>query len=1209
MESCFGVRILSNYFHWRATHFTGVAMFRFTSLFSCTTTITINAMKTLLITLIALLIVTGFTQGICATNPTRVQLEQGFLHPAKRYYPETWFHLNGKNISKAGLTADLEAIHYSGMQGIQLFNKKGPAYPNVEQISILSPEWEDMIAHVADETERLGLKLTMQNCPGWSMAGGPWMSAEQSQRELVEHEFHFFGGQRINQKLDLDPKYQSKDRNYQDIQVLAFNTPKDNDKVDLTPSTYQSNNNTIPWPSVFDKQQRVAYDPKARKIHPEEPYHSYQKFGINPVDGEATWVIVAYDEPITLRSIQLPPIRPSIINRKYPNTNSQIRVEARVQKQGGAATWQEVALLALPSTHWYDLDYGVTLSLPTTTSSAFRLTFLQDPAFFSYIKLNSRSYLNNFESKAAKSSRNLMANQTQQISNDAVVDSEQIINLSAHLDPSGILKWQAPTGNWTVVRFGHVNMLRTNKPAEPEATGWEASKMDKQAIEFHLREGMMGNLMRQGGPLHGHDIHGMLIDSWESHVPTWTMHSQRYFDEFKQRRGYDMKPYLPVTMGYVVDSVETSEKFLRDVRHTNDDLYVENFFQHFRTVAHDMGTQVYTEGATGEVLPGDPLRYYGVSDYPMTEFWYPKAPSNQKEAKPIYAAASAYHLYDKPLLAAEAATQLRVDWSEHPHTINYLINENFSKGINHLVFHTFSHTPQMDVVPGSSFGGRIGFPMLRTQTWWQHTPTWMTALARSQYLLQQGEFVADVLWYLGDEFERHPFDTHPFPKGYKFDYLNQELLLEKTTVKNGQLYVKGAGNYKVIWLRDSQRLMLSTAKKIKQLVEQGAVVLGNKPRTSPSLMDGPEALAQLAKIADTLWGDVSKGQRQVGKGKVYWGYDLKQVLDKESIVADVVVPAGADVRWLHRRIGNPENELDLYYVTNQHSHAIDVNLQFRQSQGQPSIWNVDSGSSYDAKIWTRGGNADQTITNVVLNMPSHSSQFVVFDKQASTTAQYQTLRLGKDTQLSATRDWVQHHHTAVASPAELVSDQWRFTQAGKYQLQTTDGKTKNLNVSLHTQMIDNRWSLQFESGWDVPSALNISKLIPLTAHSNPAVQHYSGTVTYTTVFDYQPPVQSGETWLDLGQVHDIAKVKINGQLVGTRLAAPFAFNVSKYLLKGNNQLQVEVTNTWRNQLIFDGTRPENQKKTWTTFPPSADNATLTPSGLIGPVKLTRTQLQ
>lgn len=1118
-----------------------------------------------------------------------IDMQQAFLAPQKRYYPETWFHLNGKNISKAGLTADLEAIQYSGMQGIQLFNKKGPAYPNVEQISILSPEWEDVIGHVADETERLGLNLTFQNCPGWSMAGGPWVPAEEAQRELIHHEFAIKGGQTINQALPIADEYQSKDRNYQDIQVIAFKTPQDHFKLDLTPDSITSNNNLIPWQSVFDKTQRFDYQYHPRVLPTEPKFKQYQLNGIHPVNEEPTWVKTSFKQAVTIRTIELPPARTIFTNRQYPKTNIQILVEAKLNGH-----WQTITNLELPSTNWYDLQYGVTLSIPETTSRHFRFTFKKDPLFLAYLKLHSRAELHNHQAKASKTSRNLLQDKTQQVSEKSIIQSQNIVDLTEKLNKQGELNWQAPAGNWTVIRFGHVNMLRTNRPAEPEATGWEASKLDKEAIENHLRNGMMGHLMRPGGPLDGHDVHGMLIDSWESYVPTWTMKKERLAKEFLKRRGYNMMPYLPATLGYVVDSVEHSNKFLRDLRQTMDDLYVENFFDHFRTVAHDMGSKVYTEGAVGETLPGDPMRYYGVSDFPMTEFWYPKAPSNQKEAKPIYAAASATHLYNKPFLSAEAATQLFIKWNETPETINYLINENFAKGISHLVFHTFSHTPQVDVVPGSSFGGHIGFPLLRTQTWWRHTPEWMKQLARSQYMLQQGEFVADVLWYLGDELAPHPYDTAPFPQGYKFDYLNQEILQSKVKVTNGQLKVVDAGDYQLIMLRDSERMLLSTAQKLKQLVEQGAVVLGNKPQTSPSLMDDAQDLATLKQIANTLWGNNKQGVKTTGKGKVYWGYSLEEVLNKEQIKPDVVVPDNTDIRWLHRQTP----EADIYFVSNQHDHAVDANLQFRVTNKVPQIWDTKTGTIQNAKIWTT--DKQNKLTNLTVSLAPHSSQFIVFVKGQANG--FEQLKHNNQVLLKAQSGWVKHHKTQ-SNPVKLINNQWVLANSGQYQLFSNHQQPTNFQVKVQTQTLTQPWLLAFEAGWDTPGTVSINQLKALQEFDNEAIRHYSGSITYTTEFEYSQDENASNLILDLGQVDDIAEVKLNGKQIGTVLSAPFEFEVTDALINGNNKLEVVVTNSWRNQLIFDNKRAQDQKKTWTTNPPKPHETQLESSGLIGPVTI------
>ncbi|WP_371193875.1 glycosyl hydrolase [Glaciecola sp. SC05] len=1133
---------------------------------------------------------------INSTDDTLKELHKSFDTPPFRYRPETWFHLNGKNISEQGLSADLEAIKYAGMQGIQLFNKSGPAYPGVPQISILSPEWEQMIGHVADETERLGLHLTLQNCPGWSMAGGPWVPVEESQREVIHHSYQLAADEKADIALNIATEYLSSERNYQDIKVIAFPTPRDEGQRALTPIKYQSNNPFVPWDTIIDPSKRRVYNDRIKQN--EEPYKTYQAQNISTINGQDTWLTVTFAKPETLRTIELPPIRTVITNRLIPKVDINILVEAI--SQTGKAT--KIANLEVPSSHWYDRDYPVSLSVPDTTASRFRLTFSKDPLFLSYLNLNGQVRLHNHEAKASKSSRSLQSNIEQAVANENIIDSEQVIDISEYLSKDGTLQWRPTQGNWTVVRLGHVNMLKTNRPAEPEATGWETSKVDKIAIENHLRNGMMGNLMRPEGPLDGHALHGMLIDSWESHVPTWTMQSDGLLKEFERRRGYDMRPYLPAKLGYVVNSVEQSNRFLRDLRQTMDDLYVEHFFAHFRTVANDMGAKVYTEGASGEVLPGDPMRYYGVSDFPMTEFWYPKAPSNKQEAKPIFAAASAVHLYDKPFLAAEAATQLNTQWNEGPATIQNLINENFAKGVSHLVFHTFSHTPQLDVVPGSSFGGSIGFPLLRTQTWWRHTPSWIDALSRSQLMLQQGEFVADVLWYLGDELDRHPFDTHPFPEGYKFDYLNEEILLNKVTASNYAIHVKGAGDYRVIMLRDSQNMLLSTAKKLQDLVTNGAVVLGNKPLNSPSLMDDNAELSELKTISDNLWENSPSGMKSVGKGRVYWGQSLTSVLAQENIQKDVSYAQTIELKWLHRRAQNA----DIYFIANPSNHAVDAAVSFRQTIGSPEVWQPATGLRLPAKVWHRQNN----ITHVGLSLGPHESMFVVFN-HTSQQSGIRDIWFKNRRILSSEPNWYRLP-SADDSFIQLGNNGWHVSDTGAYKF-SADNSDTELTLDVVEQTVEQNWRVKFESVgnkyWDTPEILPLNKLTLLNEFDDPAIQHYSGSLIYTADFNLSDANESSNVMLDLGEVYNIVELWLNDKKIGTRWAAPYQFDITNFVVNDKNELKLIVTNTWRNQLIFDNQRSAAEKKTWTTNPPKQDDNILDKSGLAGPVRLRVTNIQ
>jgi len=1111
-------------------------------------------------------------------------LSDEFASPSKQYRPETWFHLNGNNITKEGLTLDLEAIKYAGLQGIQLFNKNGRPYPDVDPIKILSPEWEEMIRHASDECKRLGLKFTMQNCPGWSMTGGPWVPVEEAQRELVETIYHVQGGKLFEEQLTLEEKYLTAEYDYKDVELLAFPTLEDENSKAFVPKKIETNNNSIPWAKIFDPAQQLDLSSKSLSKF----LTNYKEKGIEKVEEVNTWVKVKFDQEVNIRSIEMSPIREMILDRQYPLVKASLKIQATDN-----GSLKDIAELKIPNANWTDRQYKVTLAIPATYSDEFILTFIgEHPIMPIDIHLSPKTRLHNHEAKAAKALRSLEKEVENGYAETAYIKPETIINLSNQLDESGKLNWNVPEGNWTMVRFGHVNMRRKNKPAVPEATGWEASKLDKVAIENHLRNGMIGNLIKDGGPIGDGKLHGLLIDSWESFIPTWSMNSEEMFHAFQEKRGYDMKRYLPATIGYIVENPETTTKFLRDLRQTMDDLFIENFFTHFATVAHDMGAIVYTEGAGGEVLPVDPMRYYGVSDIPMTEFWYPKAPSNQNEyAKPILSAASAMHLYNKPFLAAEACTQLGVQWNEHPFSVKYLIDYNFTKGVNHLVFHTFSHTPQTDVYPGSSFGGSIGFPFVRQQTWWKHMPDWIDYLARNQYILQQGEYVADVLWYYGDHFERPPFDLNDFPKGYRYDYLNAEILHEKLSVNDGKINVKDAGDYRVILLRDSEKMLLSTAEKLKKLVLQGAVIVGDKPMDSPSLMDDENDVKALQTIADELWGDSKSGEKQVGKGKVYWGKSIEEVLKAERIQADVIVPDGLDINWIHRQT----EDADIYFVSSKSEHPIDVALSFRVKNAYPQFWNAFNGEQQDAMVWRK----EKDRVNVAVSLDESGSAILIFpkgDQQPYCTK----IERQKEIILSAENGWFRIHKNEDLPKITLKDKEIRASKSGTYQIHQEQG-IKSIEVNVSEIPIQTNWKATFEAGWDTPKSIEIAQLKSLTDFDNEVIRHYSGTITYTKPIELDKELENAI--IDLGQVANIAELWCNGKKVGTRWSPPYTFELNNLLKKGTNQLEIKVTNTWRNQLIYDKTRAKGEKKTWTTNPPKKEETELDLSGLIGPVKI------
>lgn len=847
----------------------------------------------------------------------------GFRSPEYEYRPETWFHLCSRNITKLGITKDLEAIKRAGLRGIHLFSKGNDnadrVWPHVKQVNTLSPEWYAAVTHAAQECKRLGLSFTMNNCPGWSQSGGPWVPIEESQRRLVYTVRQITGGNPFRSTLSVQD---DDEINYRDICVLAFRTPKDDTVKYLVPSKLESNNRKVSWEPIIDRSKRLNPRPR-RGAKQGVVYHEHI---VNKVNGEDTWLQVFFEKPVTLRSLELPPGNKLYVDKNNPVVDVNLLIQ-RVKNDGKLSF---VAERRIPSTSWQDGRVSLTFALPETTTQGLRITFRgSQPIALRNLYFHGCARVDNWETKAALACRSLEQQDVPEQDPACFIDSKSIIDLSDRLDPvTGKLDWDVPAGRWTVVRFGHRNTRHKDLPATSEAKGWECSKLDKRAIENHIRKGMVGKLTRADGSIGNGRLSGLLLDSWEKGVPNWTMRSDAMLKEFRNRRGYDLLPFMPALMGYVIDGHRYTERFLRDMRHTADDLYVENYFGHFTQLAHDYGAISYIEGAVGETIPGDPMRYYGVADIPMNEFWYPHPPSNPHQGrndKPIGVAASAAHIYNKQRVAAEATTMLGTRWNEHPYAVKYLIDYNFTLGVNHVVFHSFTHNTYEDVVPGSTFGSHIGFPWVRGQTWWKHMPAFTDYLTRCQYVLQEGEFAADVLWYLGDDLARaepqdywfygesflYPsLDDDVETRGYRFDHLNSEVLnSERVSVRDGKVCIKDGGEYRVIQLRSSHRMTLETAKTLEKLVTAGAVIFGNKPQYSPTLMDGPDEEAELERIADALWGDSESGLRQTGKGRVYWGKSFREVMAAEQIEPDVRFPKGAHIHWIHRKIG----DADVYF--------------------------------------------------------------------------------------------------------------------------------------------------------------------------------------------------------------------------------------------------------------------------------------------------------
>lgn len=1039
--------------------------------------------------------------------------KESFLTPQKVYYPEIWVNCLGGNLSKVGIEADMEAIAEGGFAGVQMFfGNRGGTWPGVKApILCLSQEWEDFVQHAAKEAKSRGMRFTLQNCPGWAMAGGPWIEPENSMRHLAWTETTIGGGDYVDMDLPASVHCETEWRDYKDLMVLAFPKPMGSTRH-LIPTNTTSNMPQLPWHHCIASGWHTFHLPATSAENPH-------------------WVEVTLAAPQVVRTVEFSSINGFAHWFCYePGVN--VKVEAIYEGQDTI----EILHTDMPASNWQDQSSISLTCNETRPTDKYRISIANmHNMALSSLRLLTAARKNNWEAEAGWTLRNIMYNnESPAHPKEAYIDSNRIVDLTSLTDKKGRLKWNVPQGEWTILRIGHINSGMKNAPAPPEATGWECNKYDTRGAEKHF-EGYIGKL--NNGPLKGM-LDGMLLDSWECETQTWTDSMET---EFAEENGYSLRKWIPALTGYIIDSPETTSRFLRDWRGIMNKLMVHRFYKRMAELGKENGLAVAYETAAGDVFPADIMEYFKYADLPMCEFWQhqPEIFVGSLNFKPIKPTVSAARLYGKPRVGAEAFTSLQLTWDEHLRMIKETANKNQIEGATHFAFQAYTHNPLPDVlIPGSSFGSDIGTPFLRSQTWWRHMHEFTTYIARTTYMLERGKPVSDFLWYLGDEIDHKPDQLEAFPEGFKYDYCNPDVLLNRLDVSNGYITTPEGLRYKAMWLPRTHRMLPETLEKLVLLVRKGATIIGNAPKYPATLSEPQETQERFDRAVEILWGRSNPPfTRKVGNGTVISRIPLDRAIEILGMKPDV---AGNAIQWTHRQTENA----DWYYVCPPMGKDFNGNVDFNQ-QGAVEIWNPVSGHIETAFAESRNG---RTLVN--LTLAQGESCFVVFHK-------------------------------------------------GK--------KHKNGNkatIIKELPLTDNIWHITFPQGWGViPESMTTKELkawkdLELSEEG----KAFSGTVTYATTFNSDSRKRGIEYVLDLGRVESIAKVKVNGQHVRTLWTYPYRADISSYMKQGENTLEIEVTHTWFNRLVYDAGQPEADRKTWTINAPHKD-IPLRESGLMGPVKL------
>jgi len=536
------------------------------------------------------------------------------------------------------------------------------------------------------------------------------------------------------------------------------------------------------------------------------------------------------------------------------------------------------------------------------------------------------------------------------------------------------------------------------------------------------------------------------------------------------------------------------------------------------------------------------------NDVPMSAMWT-QTPGVNNEQYGYNAddreSASVAHIYGQNLAAAESLTAAAAPWAWSPATLKPTADQELLNGINRFVIHESAHQPLLDKAPGLTLGP-FGQWFNRNETWAEQAGAWVDYLARSSYLLQQGRFVADVIYFYGEDSNLTAVfdDKSPdVPAGYGFDYINADGLIHELNVTDGRITTKSGMSYRVLALDPySKHMSLPVLKGIHTLVEQGAVVAGERPTDTPSLADDA---AEFKKLNGELFGD-GRGVHSVGMGKVYAGQNAEAVLRALSAAPDfdhTKPKSDTRILFVHRKLA----DVDIYFLDNRNDRDEVVDATFRVTGKIPELWYAESGKSEPASFNIADGH-----TTVPLHFEPWGTVFVVFRQPTKTTSR---------------------------SLPEAV-------------------ETRLVNV-------DGPWKVGFQPGRGAPPSVTLDDLMSWTDSQDKGVKYFSGVGSYTKTIqapaDWFKPGK--ELWIDLGDVKNLAEVTVNGKSVGIVWHAPYRVDVTGALKPGANQMTIKVTNAWVNRLIGDQQADATTKYTFADVKPYKANSPLLPSGLLGPVQL------
>lgn len=1091
-------------------------------------------------------IVLFFLINSSLTVQSQCLIPDKFENPAPEYRPKTWMHALSGNMSKEGMTKDLEAIEKVGLGGVLLFNVS--ANIPAGTVKYNSTEHHDIIKHAAKECDRLGLSFGFHNCDGWSSSGGPWITPENSMKMLVWSETMVQGGTSLD--IQLKQPFTRLDY-YKDVAVLAY------------PSLESEKADFIHKPII------TASDPNFN----EKFVTDKNSITESEINGENSWIQFDYGKPHTVQSFFM-------------------EVKDR---------WASAELLMSND----GVNFALVKDLFKHKTVYQRLDFFDhfEPVTARYFRINLKgvSVIREVNLMATYTIGNLLARtglnriDDHELSDigspkrEMIIDPKSIINLTEQLDAKGHLKATLPKGDYTIMRFGYTTNGLQNAPSSIEGRGLECDKFSKKAIKSHYDAFISKAIQNLKGIK---SMQYIEIDSYEMAMQNWTDQLETVF---KKKQGYDLVQFLPLFAGRFVESAKASELVLEDFRKLTCDLTTENYYGYFSELCHKDGLKTYIE-PYGDGLINE-LDVAKTADINMGEFW------PERKVKMIGAAVSGSRIYGKNLVSAESFTSIpKNNWKAHPEMVKTVGDSAWVQGINQFMLHRFVHQANTHVKPGMTLD-KWGFHFDRTNTWWNNAgEAWFKYMARGSFMLRQGLPVSDLLIFIGEGSPNAPFYRDDFqpkiPNETNFDNVNADVLINGITVKNRQLVLPNGTTYKVLVLKNCEKISLKTIEKIYEIALAGVPVIGVVEIEPAGYLVSEDLKSTFKRLVSEI-----KSQP-----KAYTDFNWTKIFAENKLVPDLDFIGREDMLYTHRKDGDE----DIYFFYNRDKTATTFECVFNIEDKIPELWNPVTGAIQKlAQFKNENG-----VTKTWIPLEGEESVFVVF-RESSKGMDSVNLEI-QERALSASY--------LLNDKNQLVL---KATANGLYAATDKSGKKQQIEIKdiAKPHTIDGSWEVEFLKENDFEAKVTFDKLTDWKDHANENIKYYSGTAIYRKTFDFDKMTEDSERYvLDLGQVNIVAEVIVNGKNLGVLWMSPFRVDITKELQQRNNTLEIRVTNQWTNHLIGDERfpatdgytqdalkmpawytknepMPKSERTTFTTTQFYTAKSPLLSAGLLGPVQI------